>query len=116
MKLKIDDYGENVWILLVNLICSKAYLFENPEVSGPYPSRVGEIQIKSVKGGQTFEDVIDDELTTVVEGCALVALNKLEQFRLILSSDGIALLLHYNAIPPMLGRDSREVVLHKALL
>ena len=115
MKLKIRGYEENVWILLINLICSNPDIFENPIVSDdPIPDKVGDIRIMSVKHGQTFEDMIDKEETetTIIEGCALVALNRYERFRLILNTDGSGVLFH---LMHYIGRDL-EVVLHKALL
>ena len=112
MKIKLannvgryDD--ENIWVLLVNCILNNSEIFETPTVSSDtIPDKIGDIRITSLHIGKTFEDVIDRETTTIVEGCALVALNCYPKFRLILNSDGFGLLVHLR----------RQEVLHKLLI
>ena len=110
--LVINNFdNNNKLLLLTNLVIANGNLFETPEISDKYPERVGDVQITSVRKGQTFEDSIDGECTTVVEGKALVALNMCEAFRLVLCTDGFAQLVHFNRVPPVLGREAQEVIL-----
>ena len=112
MKLTINSFDDNnKLILLVNLLTKKSGMFESPEVSEHFPDTIGDIQIESVRKGQTLEDLVDGGYTTVVEGVALVALNAWERFRLAMNDDGAATLMHIKRFPPAAGREAQEVIL-----
>ncbi len=93
MKFEINEFENNIDILLANLIVEKANMFRNP-VSNSITvlNSIGGIHIKKVSKGQTFEDMIDGGFTAIVEGIARVALNQEPRFWLKIESDGFGVL------------------------
>lgn len=93
MKFEINEFQNNIDILLANLIVEKADMFINPVPNSiTVLNSIGGIHIKKVNKGQTFEDMIDGGFTVIVEGIAHVAVNLEPSFWLKIESEGFAVL------------------------